>query len=254
MSGCWALDGPGTRSMMPLHRGLRELAHDANYGGGRSGHLRRPALLSHQGGLRAARVLPARRATLTAGPPSRLAARQGFGVYRSFRAASAVPFRAVGRPAPGRGFGWLCPSLCSVPPLGPVGPAPPRPSAARLPPGGLCPRRRGLAALWRLAALVRLSPPRASAPGVFAPAPGPGAVSLRGAGGLMPTRRAASYNATRRAGKADTYHLGGSVPPWAGRCRPGSAGLLSKKCKIGRPRTACQGCEKDPQNGGPPFT
>lgn len=64
-------------------------------GGGRAGHLRRPALLSHQAGLRAARVLPARRATLTAGPPSRLAARQGFGVYRSFRAASAVPFRAA---------------------------------------------------------------------------------------------------------------------------------------------------------------
>lgn len=134
------------------------------------------------------------------------------------------PSGPPGGPAPGRGFGLLCPSLCSVPPLGPGGPAPPRPSAARLPPGGLCPRRRGLAALWRLAALVRLSPPRAPAPGVFAPAPGPGAVSLRGAGGLEPTRRVASYNATRRAGKAETYHLGGSVPPWTGRYRPGFAG------------------------------
>lgn len=93
MSGCWAMDGPCTRSMMPLHRGLREQARDAKNGGGRSGHLRCPALLSHQVGLRAARVLPARRATLTAGPPSRLAARQGVGVYRSFRAAAAVPSR-----------------------------------------------------------------------------------------------------------------------------------------------------------------
>nr|CRY97585.1 hypothetical protein [uncultured prokaryote] len=31
MSGCWAWDGPSTRSMMPLHRGLRELAPDAKW-------------------------------------------------------------------------------------------------------------------------------------------------------------------------------------------------------------------------------
>ena len=64
-------------------------------------------------------------------PPSRLAARQGFGVNRSFRAASAVPSGALGRPLPARPFGRLSALLCSGLPLGPVGPAPPSASWAR---------------------------------------------------------------------------------------------------------------------------
>ena len=118
-------------------------------------------------------------------PPSRLAARQGFGVNRSFRAASAVPSGAFGRPLPARPFGRLSALLCSGLPLGPVGPAPPSASWARsrVGRGAFRRGRRGLAALWRLAALLRLCRPRLRRP-AWPPFSFPGFVSLGGAGGL----------------------------------------------------------------------
>lgn len=118
-------------------------------------------------------------------PPSRLAARQGFGVNRSFRAASAVPSGALGRPLPARPFGRLSALLCSGLPLGPVGPAPPSASWARsrVGRGAFRRGRRGLAALWRLAALLRLCRPRLRRP-AWPPFSFPGFVSVGGAGGL----------------------------------------------------------------------
>lgn len=67
------------------------------------------------------------------------------------------PPGSAGRPLLGRAFGRLWPFLCFGLPLAPVGPAPPRLlGRSGSWPGGLCRPAAGLAALWRLAALVRL--------------------------------------------------------------------------------------------------
>ena len=140
-----------------------------------------------------------------AGPPGRLAARQGFVVVRSFRAAAAVPSRPFGRPAPGRAVGRLPPSLCSVLPRGPVGPAPPRPPWARLlRAGGPVPARRslaGLAALARLRSLVGFAA-RGPAPGLLLSSRSGRFVAVWGRGPGRPGLRAVHTAPSPRAARA----------------------------------------------------
>lgn len=223
MSGCWALDGPSTRSMMPLHRGLQEQALDAKWW--RAGRAPPPPGPFIAPGRPAGRPGAARPPRHAYGrppvPPCRPSGVRGISVLpggfggslpgrRSPCARSglrlALPLPLLRAPAwPGRS-GSPPAFRCAAPARGPLPAAagPGRPLAA----GGPC------------AAVAAAG----FGAGRFSHGFVPGAVSCRWAGGLMPTRRAASYNATRRAGRAEPSHLGGSVPPWAGRCHPGSAG------------------------------
>lgn len=117
----------GGSSAAQLHWPLHTLRANDKNGLQRPPPLRVGVPLSQQRPLRWSRLLLPALATLPAGPPVRLAARQGFVVNRSFRAAGGGPLRGSGRPSPGRALGGLVALPLLRAPACPVGPAPPRP-------------------------------------------------------------------------------------------------------------------------------